>query len=354
MSKTLIIHIGHYKTGTTALQVFASENRRFLASRGIKYPKPFCENCKHSDYAFSVLRAAGVRSLMHGYDKPLPPEDMWQQLFKQVRASRTPQTLISSEEFMRIGQFEGAERILADILDARPEGIEVKAVCYLRPPAEHLSSWYNQLIKLEMPISELETAVNGEIEEIHYDYRRALVPWVRMLGASDVTIRPYLRDASDPASLHRDFFTFLGIELPDKLAPGPLDHNPRLDDRLVELMRVLQNSGLERPVLRAARAQAQAFIAAQDAAETPRGMSRARALAQEGLDWIADLPGSSVPVERFAGSLPQARPKEQTESVLLLGFVLSEFLRHRQRVNKPRVDELEARIAALEAALTRI
>lgn len=353
MPKTLYLHIGHYKTGTTALQVFADENRRFLATRGIKYPKPFCVHSKHSAYAFSVLREAGVRNLLHGYDRATPAAEIWSPLFRQILASRTPVTVISSEEFMRIAVFPEAERILADILAARPAGIEVKAICYLRPPAAHLTSWYNQLVKLGTPISELETAVNGEIEPIHYDYRLAIAPWTRMLGPEAVIVRPYLRDREDPARLHRDFLHTLGADLPDKLAPGPLDHNPRLDDRLLELTRVLQNTGLERPLVQSVRNQAQAFLDAQGAADTPRGVSRARQLAREGLDWIADLPGASIPVDQFAADLPQARPQEQVDQALLLGFVLSEFLRHRQRVNKQRVDELEERIAKLEAAARR-
>ena len=104
MQKTLYIHIGHYKTGTTALQVFASRRQAMLAeTHGLDYPSVRIHNAKHSGYAFALYKAAGVETLMHGYSDPTPPEPIWAELFDHVRASPHAKTVISSEEFMRVG-----------------------------------------------------------------------------------------------------------------------------------------------------------------------------------------------------------------------------------------------------------
>ena len=60
MPKTLFLHIGHYKTGTTALQIFLERNAKLLAASGFEYPNFWTHNSKHSAFAFSILRAAGV------------------------------------------------------------------------------------------------------------------------------------------------------------------------------------------------------------------------------------------------------------------------------------------------------
>jgi len=229
MSKTLIIHIGHYKTGTTALQIFFNHQQKFMADSGIEYPDVWMHHAKHSAYAFSILRAAGVSKIMYDYSDPTPPQSMWDDLYARIKESPRDTVLISSEEFMRIGQFPKAQEILGEILARRPEGLKVKVIAYLREPSAHLQSWYNQLIKMNFQVAALDMAVNGDIESIHYDYQRALSAWVNILGGENVIIRPYLKDPANPAALHQDFMAALGVDLPDGLLKIKKDPNPRME-----------------------------------------------------------------------------------------------------------------------------
>ncbi len=354
MAKTLILHIGHYKTGTTALQVFFSQNGRFLRNQGIEYPDLWLHNAKHSDFAFSILRAAGVSGpLMFDYANETPPAQMWGMLMDRVRRSPADAVLISSEELMRIGQFPAAVDILRQVLGARPAGIQIKVVAYLRDPQSHVLSWYNQLIKMNIPVSDLETALGGEIEDIHFDYRRALEPWVDIAGRDNVLLRPYRNDPADPNALHRDFFSALGIALPQALQRSQPDPNPRLDDRVAELLRLMQNLGFPRASINAVRNQALAYLAAQDGlrAETVRPLDDIRAQTRDGLGWLARQAGGSLPIDSFAEHLPQGRPRAETDRNVLIGFVFAEFIQLRQRVQNFGIPELARRIDALEAQL---
>ena len=354
MNKELIIHIGHFKTGTTALQVFMEENLAFLEANGVDYAPVWRTYAKHSDYAFSIMRAAGVRKLLHGYAKPITPRTMWTQLYDHVMESRFATTLVSSEEIIRIGQFPKAVDILRDCLEARPAGLRVRALVYLREPGSQVLSWYNQLVKMNyFPIGDINAAATGEIEEIHYDYRRALEPWVEILGPENVTVRPYVRDRADPAALHRDFLSVLGIEMPPELAEQMDDPNPRFDDRVVELVRLMQNMKYPHGTIEALRTQAESYLEVQDAlpgagAET---LDDVRAEAQAGLDWIAALPDSAIPVDRFAARLPEPAPPLQIERNLVLGFVFSELIQLRQRVNAADLPGMGRRLAALDNRL---
>jgi hypothetical protein len=354
MSKTLFLHIGHYKTGTTALQVFFSQSGAILARNGIDYPNVWMHNAKHSAFAFSILKAAGVGKLMYDYADPVTPQQMWGDLYRHITEEGRRTTLISSEEFMRIGQFPRARDILHDVLSHRPDDLDVKVIAYLRDPASHLQSWYNQLIKMNFPVSDLNMAVNGDIEDIHYDYRRALQTWQDAVGAENMIIRPYVHDRANPAALHQDFMAAMGVDLPADMVTAEHDPNPRMDDRAVELVRLMQNLDLPRPTINAIRSQALAFLEQQDALKPARdeGISQARERARQSLEWLARQPGSSVPAEAFARQLPELRPQAEVDHLLLMGFIFSEFIQLRQRVNKMNIPELETRIAALEARLS--
>ena len=82
----LIVHIGHYKTGTTALQVFCAANRDLLARQGLLYAERPLKHAKHSALALCLLHQAGVTTLMHGYQANRPAADLWADIFAQARA----------------------------------------------------------------------------------------------------------------------------------------------------------------------------------------------------------------------------------------------------------------------------
>jgi hypothetical protein len=270
-----------------------------------------------------------------------------------MRRSPQDRVLISSEELIRIGQFPRAAEILRELLAQRGD-IDLKVIAYLRAPASHLQSWYNQLIKMNIPVSDMTTALGGEIEDIHFDYRRALQPWIDIAGADNVILRPYSFDPRDPNALHRDFFGTLGVTLPADLEREQPDPNPRLDDRIAELMRLMQNLGFPRASVKAVRNQARAYLAAQDKlrAEHPLSLETVRSRTREGLDWLGSLPtGKDLPLDSFGARMPEGQPQEEIDRNMLIGFVFAEFIQLRQRVQNFGVPELTKRIEALEAQL---
>ncbi|MCA0922770.1 sulfotransferase family protein [Pseudooceanicola nanhaiensis] len=356
MSKTLYIHIGHYKTGTTALQIFFDEETELLTEAGVEYPRVRFYYSKHSDFAFSILRAAGVEKMMYDYTNPTPPQEMWDELYAHIRESTFDTTLISSEEFIRLGQFDRSREILKQMLARKPDDLEIKVVAYLRSPGAHLRSWYNQLIKMNHPVPDLNAAVMGEIEEIHYDYRHALEPWVEALGAENVIVRPYRHDRKNPAALHQDFMKIFGVDLPARRVRHTTDPNPRLDDRVIELVRMMQNSKFPRPTINAILSQADLYFAQQDeqVVRKPDQMAAARAAAAEGLDWLAELPGGAPHAEHFRRNLPQPVDPAEVELYTMIGFVFSELILLRQRINRMNPEDMTERVSRLEKQLTEI
>jgi hypothetical protein len=279
---------------------------------------------------------------------------MWRDLYRYIDEAGYDTTLLSSEEFMRLGQFPRAVEILRQVLEDRPADLDIRAIAYLRDPAAHTRSWYNQLIKMNFPVPEFNAALGSAIEDIHFDYRRALEPWLDILGPDRLSVRPYRRDPADPAFLHKDFFGCLGLALPPKLARMERDPNPRFDERAIELVRLMQNMGFPRASINAVRNQALSYLEKQDTvmAEAQGGdpgavQDRIRA----GLDWIADLPQGTLPAGALDDAMPDLLSEEERIRNLLIGFVFSEFIQLRQKVQNSNVPELTRRIEALEARL---
>lgn len=359
MAGKLVLHIGHYKTGTTALQVFLSRNAAALRAAGLDYPDLRRHNAKHSAYAFALLRAAGATSLMHGYTDPVPPELLWEQLFDRVRRQPRAVVAISSEEFMRLAMFPDAEARLAGILARHGRGVTLEAVAYLRAPQPHLRAWYNQLVKMCEPTPAYPRALEATIERIHLDYGFALAPWRRLLGDGAVVLRPYRSRSLDPRALFDDFLATLGIAPPEGLTLPEGDPNPRLDDRVVELLRLVQNAGirggqrnrLHRELVAQLNREAPGTVqdAAQDAAQD--GLERPRRQAAAGLKLLAGLPRCGLDLGALAADLPREVASDRQVDMETLGFVLAELARLRRQVDKEELAALSRRLDRLEALL---
>lgn len=349
MRKTVVIHIGHYKTGTTALQVFCANNARALRKLGVDYTPEVRHLAKHSRPAFALLKAAGVRALMHGYRDASPVEEIWAELFEAVRKSKAPQVLISSEEFMRLGAHPAAEARLAQIISAQQDAFDFRIIAYLREPQAHLRSWYNQLIKMNIPVPGFNAAVRSVMEPIHYDYALALGPWLRLFGTKAVTIRAYTDALREGDALFADFLEALG------LPPQPLqkwvrpeaDVNPRMDDRLLEVARMMRLLDIPKAMRERMLVRAGAFLdLAGDPAADMAGIAQR---AQAGLAEVATLPGAQFDTQSFAQALPQPDDPRIGEQAALFGLLLQEH-RRLSHASDNKIEALTKRIEALEAA----
>lgn len=354
--KTLNIHIGHYKTGTTALQIYMARNAGALRRRGLDYAPDFLNHSKHSIFAFSLYRAAGVTSLMHGYAKPTAPEDIWAQLFEHVRKSRARNVLISSEEFMRLGLFPSAESRLARIVAEAREEMRFRIIAYLRPPGAHLASWFNQMVKMRQPLPAFERAATEAIEAIHYDYDAAIRPWSRLFGTDSVELHAYRRDPSDPQALIRHFLGLFDIQPPGDLAKPEKDPNPRLDDRFVDLVRLLQNANVPASAVKAFIDQVSAVAAEIDGglSSDAERFEELAARSRRGIAALPDLARLDFDVEALTSELPEIRSAEVEARDILIQALATEFLKLRRRVNLAGIEDLGSRLEHLEARLAAL
>lgn len=358
MPKTLFLHIGHFKTGTTALQSFLANNPKFLAKHNLSYAQDYQNLGKHSIYAFSLYKAAGVTSLMHGYNKPVTPEKLWQGLFESVRQNTAGATIISSEELMRLGNFPDAVERLKKITKTHAQDLDIRVIAYLRPTDSHLRSWYNQLVKMGVRVPDFNTTVAEVIEPIHYDYGLALKPWAEIFGPGALIVRPYDEASRNDDSLYQDFLSIFGVDLPERGVELPmLDPNPRMDDRVLELVRMMRNAGLPKDVIEWTVLRSQKFNEADLAGLDPvqfQGFKAVQAQAANGLETLRSfVPDESLDLDQYTAHLPTPEPQETLNGWQMTGVLLNELHALRQRMAKENAG-IHERIRKLEQQLDAI
>ncbi|MGJ8624455.1 MAG: hypothetical protein ACSHW1_17040 [Yoonia sp.] len=353
MARTLYLHIGHYKTGTSALQAILSRNAKKLRRNGLHYVEKNRKHAKHSKLAFSLLHAISVTELMYGYSSDATPQAVWKTLFDDVKSSPADAVLVSTEEFMRLGAHPDAVAILREIVASVRGEIDIKVIAYLRGPQAHLESWYNQLIKMnKMPVPPFNTAVREVMEPVHYDYELALAPWIEIFGPEAMIVRTYSDALRQEGALIRDFLSIFGLDPNIKLDLPEADVNPRLPRRNVEIRRVMQLAGaLEVDIERAcARADltAKKFDRGRD-----QDFSAVQLRARDALNRLQETLGPSVNLSDLLNDLPQPHEvsKQDVEDLSNLVMFLAADIQVLRTNMHQRQADLMARVAALEDAL---
>lgn len=156
--KSLIVHIGPYKTGSTAIQRVLATSRRRLESAGISYPtsrKTLPLEAHHSLARFLRTGPRPGMSLVYGPDE----------LETTLRFTKADYVVLSSEGFSNPA-FPGS-KVAALAALAEEHDFSMTAVAFIRPQAEMMNSWYVQDVKdLRRPgsFAEFAAADNAWLE----------------------------------------------------------------------------------------------------------------------------------------------------------------------------------------------
>jgi hypothetical protein len=252
MPRRLVLHIGYYKTGTTALQDQLSHLRPALARHGVLYPRagrPVRGNPSHSGLAFQELLRAGSRPPFWYTNRRRLAElggrrgRVRQSIGAEISASAADTIIISSEEFIRFGSTHGVPAEQARDM-VRALGIDqLTIVCYVRRPDRYLESWYNQLVKMGVPVPRLSpTMMRGPRRRHRYygtphtDFDRMVEYWAHEVGCDELIVRDY--DRLDDGAIFDDFSAAVGLPPVGDVEIPPVRPNRRIDNNFIEYVRV--------------------------------------------------------------------------------------------------------------------
>lgn len=146
--KTLYLHVGHYKTGSSAIQDYCSSHAAALGRHGYLYPasaRPRRNPTNHSHLSLSVARKHGfVPPPWYGED--VDADEVWAALATEINASPHRNVILSSEEFVQLALRKDHAAAL-DELAGHLAPYDTRILFYMREPLSLLKSWYNEVNK---------------------------------------------------------------------------------------------------------------------------------------------------------------------------------------------------------------
>ena len=229
--KTLHLHIGTQKTGTTALQRFCVKNRKLLRTLGYSYPKmpfsyPYVLDSRNGHFLIgSVSGSASVR--------PAAEEEAERRAagFGIIAgAFERYANVILSEE--RLWDFSAAQPdpFWDELLQhAGKHGYRVHVIVYLRRQDQLAMSWYNQMVKQGSDVQGSQFwghwVANPPV--IQLDYWANLQRIAALVGPENITVRVYDRAQleKDGGSIYSDFLGCVGLQLDERFTLPAHDRN---------------------------------------------------------------------------------------------------------------------------------
>ena len=218
MTRKLILHIGHPKTGSTTLQTSLQAWRPMLAERGILHPDT------GSHYNHKTL----LPYLLHGSDPKRAGPDVaefekrWRAVLTQIDAQDPHTIILSSEQLFRR---KDSTEMVSLSSHLKRLASEIVVVAYLREPSALCLSAAQQQIK-HRPFF--------KIRDCGY-FRASLEPY-QSSGLGRMNVRVFARDKLQQGCIVHDFF---GQNLPEfdvSGLPQPTDRNISMSAEAMSLL----------------------------------------------------------------------------------------------------------------------
>lgn len=262
----VILYIGHHKVGSTALQVYLSQNWLRLLRHGILYPAiepqgmahnlnvalkgkdttgilPMNVREPHNALAFRFSSSVTGKPIPAFHENIPPIPQIINTIQRQVEELSPRTVILCSEVLSNFGAVE--PKLINRLLNIFP-GAEFQICCTLRRPDQYLASWHGQRLKFGHQVFALrEEALKRYFKSVHFDYRKLLEPWLnRAPQGTAFAIRNYA-DVLKSGGSTEDFTAIANTSFPRGMVAAPRA-NPSLPYALMEVARQA-NHALERP-----------------------------------------------------------------------------------------------------------
>lgn len=214
--KTIYIHIGTPKTGTTSIQEYLTRNADRLYQDGYLVPKTsrrhssnhtlltnYCIN-KENITAISVRNGIYTRKKLKNFRKAF-----YQELRNEILEFPGDSVFISNEQcYGRLFEMEEAGRLKA-LFEGVSERIVI--VVYLREQSDMYSSFYSSQIKngKTFPIATLEEFQ----KDVLFDYSEKLKIWEEVFGLDNISLRIFDKTKLIGGDIIVDFCTATGMPI---------------------------------------------------------------------------------------------------------------------------------------------
>lgn len=247
--KTLYLHIGSPKTGTSSIQSFCCENRDVLMEKGYCYPTfshPYLNQYarlspKRNGLFLQAIykNAEGIRDqeeearlLKEGLQKI-------QDLFQEY------DHIVLSDEGIWRAASKRRKSIWKELREEAEKGsFIVKVIAYVRRQDELLESWWNQTVKhgiSKYNIMTWEEYLKSYTSDINLDYYKLLKAAADELGVENIVVRRFQPEFFVGGALLSDFLHVLGLELTEEYRVLEEFANTKMSGNYCEIKRIINN-----------------------------------------------------------------------------------------------------------------
>lgn len=245
--KTLYLHIGTSKTGTTTIQTYCGINREQLKSKGVLFPiMPYhydrITKNRNGHFLYAMIYENGVRN------KEKEKQVLKQELDYIVDCFKDYNNILLSEEsiwWATATRRKGLWKYLQE--HSQQNNYQVKIIVYLRRQDQFMMSRYNQIIKTDtgggtQRFYEYFKDMNGKYKCV-MNYRQRLDYMAKFFPKENIVVKRFDRSYFYNGDLNADFLHILGVEIDDTFAELPKDENLGISVQSGELKRVLNRLG---------------------------------------------------------------------------------------------------------------
>lgn len=240
--KTLYVHIGTAKTGTTSIQFFCRENEERLKKNGYCYPKspkpyPFVSKAKNGHMLEATIRDENGNRLYEEEEKD------FQACIALIKEEfKTYDTVILSDEAIWRDLSLGHKDVLQKLAcEAKKADFQLKVVVYLRRQDLMAVSIWNQYVKAPQMVTpyNFEDFCKNMPMGAWLDYDKKLDKIVSEVGRENVIVRRFEPQNFYGGDIFHDFLYAVGIPWSDEYVITEEVRNTRLSGNAVEIKRIL-------------------------------------------------------------------------------------------------------------------
>lgn len=206
--KTLYLHLGTNKTGSSAIQYFLYNNKSLLDQNDFYYPSDGTYFNLH-EYSQSLLAHAVKNSRPEYLSRKVSftKEKCIEDIKRDLEKSKASNVVVSSEHFS-VGYDKQMMEQVRDIFAAFFD--EIKVIIYLRRQDLYLESEYNQATKTGANTDSFDVFAAKKLERNYYDFLEMLSS---VFNHNQIIVRPFEASQLFNNDLVSDFLNTVGLNV---------------------------------------------------------------------------------------------------------------------------------------------
>ena len=207
MVKTVYLHIGSHKTGTTSIQHFLLHNRTLINKVGWEYPEIELAESAHHKIAGQLVKDAKAGIFENNLEPSIDFSQLqrWRSLKEFINHTEFENIIISSENFWWLAR--------PSVLKTFFNGFRVVVVLYIRRQDVYLESLYQQFVK-DAP-SRLSQKIGPWVKGVlsgkrFHDYSAVIDKWALAFGSENILVGEF--DEAIKLGLENHFIEMIGLD----------------------------------------------------------------------------------------------------------------------------------------------